>query len=289
MLLAESNSPFVDFWNTTLTPKWIRFRPLLSGNGAIHSDRAWPRIGIRRGQRVLDVGCGFGETCLELADMVGPEGEVLGLDCTRAFLAIAETEREEAGAAHVRYELGDIEEADLPRDHFDVAFSRFGTMFCASPVRALRTMERALAPGGRVHMLAWRTIRDNPCWGEAEAIALSHLPAPSDDADTCGPGPFSMADPETVTRMLEAASLEGATFHRIDAELCIGRTLDEAVEYMMLVGPAGFVIREAKEAADAVLDTIVEEMRARFRRARRADGSVWMPSSTWLISASKAS
>ncbi len=104
---AAENDDFIACWNEILTPKWIRFRHLLSGNGKLHSDVAIPRFDIRPGSRVLDFGCGFGETSLEIVRLVGPLGEVLGLDCTAAFLEIANHERDEAGLRNVRYELGE--------------------------------------------------------------------------------------------------------------------------------------------------------------------------------------
>ena len=81
--VAESNVGFIDCWNTILVPKWNRFRHLLSGNGEIHSNIAYKDFGIQKGDKVVDVGCGYGETCLEIGRMVGSDGEVLGLDCTR--------------------------------------------------------------------------------------------------------------------------------------------------------------------------------------------------------------
>src|SRR5262245_24091721 len=101
---ATENEGFIDCWKNVLTPKWIRFRHLLSGNGQRHSDIALPRFGIQPGNKVLDIGCGFGETCLEIGRLVGPSGEVLGLDCTDEFVSIANRERDAAGLGHVRYE-----------------------------------------------------------------------------------------------------------------------------------------------------------------------------------------
>src|SRR5262249_17842153 len=152
-LYAGANAGAIECWNEILTPKWLRFRHLLSGNGQIHSDVAYARLAVQRGQRVLDVACGFGETTLELADRVGPLGHVLGLDCTEAFLEIAERERAEGGVANVEYQLDDIEAAKVAPHSFDLAVSRFGIMFCASPVRALRAIARALVPGGRVGLI----------------------------------------------------------------------------------------------------------------------------------------
>ena len=284
-MLATENESFIHCWNQILTPKWIRFRHLLSGNGGIHSHAAGAHIDVRAGDRVADVGCGFGENCLEFADRVGPTGEVLGLDCTAAFLDIAERERAEAGVRNLRYQLADFETHALPAEHFDVVFSRFGLMYCNSPVRALRNLRAAMAPGARLYLLCWRRLSDNPAWKLAEDIALEYLPRPGDGAATCGPGPFSMADPETNQRILEAGGFPDCEHHAIDAPACLGRTVAEAVDYQVLVGPAGYVIREAGDAGQAALATIRDRLAELFGRHTRADGSVWLDSASWLITA----
>jgi len=281
------NDDFIACWNEVLVPKWNRFRHLLSGNGKIHSDIALPMFGLRAGDRVLDIGCGYGETCLDIARLVGSGGEVHGVDCTDAFLDLARRECLEAGVTNVRYEVGDAQHCTLPHAHYDVAFSRFGVMFFQSAVAALRNVHTALKPGGKVCMIVWRRIQDNPCWGAAKEVALEFLPPPGDGGATCGPGPFSMAGEETDRAMLRASGFpEVEMFERIDADICIGRDLDEAIDYQILVGPSGEIIREAGEEGARRLP----EIRARLAEVLgpwlRADG-VYMPSSTWAIMARK--
>ena len=286
--IAADNLGFVECWNEILTPKWIRFRHLLSGNGKIHSDIAYGDFGIRPGDKVLDIGCGFGETALEIAEIVGPAGEVVGIDCTDAFLGIANEERDQAGAMNVRYEIGDAQVCDLPESYFDVAYSRFGVMFFQSAVRALRNANRALKPGGKVCLIVWRSLADNPCWGAAKEVALRHLPPPGEDAATCGPGPFSMASEETDRAMLAAAGFtEVDVFKQIDADVCIGRDIEEAIDYQLLVGPSGEIVREAGELGQQRLPALREDLHELMAPYLRDDG-VWMPSSTWAIMARKA-
>lgn len=279
----DPNADFIAVWNGVLTPKWLRFRHLLSNNGQVHSDRAYPLLDLRSGGRALDVACGFGETTLELAERVGPFGSALGLDCTEAFLEIAERERLIAGVENAGYRLGDIETAALSPRTFDVAVSRFGIMYCSSPVRALRAIARALVPGGQVGLIAWRRLADNPCWQLAEEIALRHVPPAGERAQTCGPGPFSMADRDTNLRIMEASGFQSVELTQLDALLCVGRTLDEAVDYQMLVGPAGFVIREAGEAGERAAPALRRELREALKAHVRDDGSVWLGSSTWFV------
>ena len=284
---ADGNQGFVECWNDILTPKWIRFRHLLSGNGKIHSDLAYRHFGIGAGHKVLDIGCGFGETCLEIGRMVTPSGEVLGLDCTDAFLEIANRERDEAGLPHVRYELGDAQVHPVREGHYDVVYSRFGVMFFQSAVRALRNSHRALKPGGRVCLIVWRSLAENPCWGAAKAIALRYLPPAGEGAMTCGPGPFSMADEDTDRRMLAAAGFPQVDlFECIEADVCVGTTIEEAIDYQILVGPSGEIVREAGDEGQRQLPRSGKICAISCSPIGGDDG-VYMPSSTWAIMATK--
>jgi SAM-dependent methyltransferase len=281
------NDDFISCWNEILVPKWNRFRHLLSGNGGVHSDMAYEYFRIKPGDKVLDIGCGYGETCLEMGRLVGPSGEVLGLDCTQAFLDIANRERDAAGLENVKFVLGDAQTYPLPENYYDVVYSRFGVMFFQNIVYALKNAHKALKPGGKLCMIVWRTIRDNPCWGLAKDVALRHLPPPGESAQTCGPGPFALADEETDRGMLKAAGFEKVDlFMRNDAEVCIGTSLDEALDYQILVGPSGEIIREAGELGQEKLPEVRDDMR-RMMEPYVKNGGVYMPSSTWFIMARK--
>jgi ubiquinone/menaquinone biosynthesis C-methylase UbiE len=284
---VDVNDDFIRCWNEILVPKWNRFRHLLSGNGKIHSDLASQYFPFKTGQKVLDIGCGYGETCLENSKKVGEKGEVLGIDCTQAFLDIADKEKNEAGVKNVRFELADAMTHKFPAEYFDVVFSRFGVMFFQNAVMALRNAHRALKPGGAVYLVVWRLLKENPAWCVAKEIALKYLPPPGDNAQTCGPGPFSWGNEETARAMLNAAGFENIeVFKRIDVDMCIGTSVEEAMDYQILVGPSGEIIREAGDKGQEKLPLIREELGSIFKKYLTKNG-VYMPSSSWAIVARK--
>ena len=150
---TAEDTAFVQFWNEVLGPKFIRFKHVLVGGLTRHSGAVFPSLPVREGDRVLDVGCGFGDTAIKLAKLVGPQGEVVGIDCCDAFLDYAREDVERLGLTNIQLVRGDAEIA-LPQNQFDFVFSRFGTMFFANPVAGLRNMRKALRPGGRmVHIV----------------------------------------------------------------------------------------------------------------------------------------
>jgi ubiquinone/menaquinone biosynthesis C-methylase UbiE len=281
---AREDTEFVRFWNEVLAPKFTRFRHVLVGGLTYHSEAVFPKLPVRAGDRVLDVGCGWGDTAMKLARLVGPEGEVVGIDCCDAFLADATADLAETDLGNVTFLRGDAEVA-LPEGEFDFVFSRFGTMFFANPVAGLRNMRRALRPGGRMVHIVWRDRADNPWLSIARDIVLDFLPAPGEEARTCGPGPFSMSDEATVRKMMEIAGFTDIAFERVDAPVRVGDDVQDAIAFQLAIGPAGEVFREAGDLAEEKRPEIEAALaRAIDAQVRDADGIV-IDSSSWVISA----
>ena len=280
---AASSNEFVDFWNDVLVPKFIKYRHILVGGLTHHSEKIFPTLEISEGDKAVDVGCGFGDTAIQIAKRVGPEGSVLGMDCCEAFLEFARADAKAAGISNVTFVEGDVQGYPF-EPVYDFCFSRFGTQFFENPVAGLRSMRTSLKPGGIMTMIVWRTIDDNPWLGMPKQVILQHLPPPGDDARTCGPGPFSMADQEMVTKQLEIAGYDDIQFARIDAPLMVGNTLDDAVDFQLAVGPAGEVYREAGDQAVAKHDEIIAALQSELSKHATDDGVV-MESSSWKIRA----
>lgn len=280
---AAERTEYVDFWNDVLVPKFVRWKHVLVDGLGHHSAAIFPQLAVPEGGRVVDVGCGFGDTAIELAKRVGPAGYVLGIDCCDGFLDYGRRDAAAAGIGNVELVEADVQTYPFEGD-FDLCFSRFGTQFFENPVAALRNMRRSLRPGGEMVMIVWRTIDDNPWLGVPKAVVREFLPPPGEDARTCGPGPFSMADPETVTRQLEIAGFRDIGFERVDAPVLVGSSPDDAVAFQMALGPAGEVVREAGELAERQRPEIEAALKTELARYETGEGVV-MASSSWKVSA----
>ncbi|MBA1146309.1 class I SAM-dependent methyltransferase [Ectothiorhodospiraceae bacterium WFHF3C12] len=283
---ATAQNEYVAFWNDVLVEKFERFRNILMGGLSYHSDVGLNALEVRTGARVLDIGCGWGDTALQLARRVGPDGEVWGLDCCEPFLEKGRRDATEAGLDNVHFIAADVETYPF-KTRFDLCFSRFGMMFFASPVAAMRNVHKALKPGGRLNFIVWRTIDDNPWLGLPKELVLRYLPPPGEDAETCGPGPFSMASPDLVTAQLEAGGFTDITFDRIDGPVMVGRNVEQAVAFQLAIGPAGEVFREAGEEAERRRGEIESALADQLAAFQRPDGSIVMGSSSWSITAHK--
>jgi SAM-dependent methyltransferase len=282
--VAPSNAEAVEAWNGVLFDRFVQYRHLVVDGLAPHGEEALRRHAPRPGDRALDIGCGFGDTAQRLARLVGPDGTVLGIDAAPRFIEAARAEAAEAGVANVRFEVADLQTARFD-ETFDYAFSRFGTMFFASPVAALRNVREALAPGGRLCMVVWRRKLDNPWVHRAEAVVDQFLEEPEEsDEPTCGPGPFSMANADTVSEILVIAGFEEIALERCDLPFRIGADLAEAVAYNMALGPAAEVIRLCGAEADAIRPQLVAALSEALADLQTGDGVVG-DASTWIVSA----
>ena len=282
--VAAANEEAVEAWSGVLFDRWARYRDVLAISIREFSDVAFDLCRPQPGERVLDVGCGLGETTRGLAELVGPTGEVVGIDAGERFVDTAAAEAAEAGVGNVSYMTGDVQVADMGSD-FDLAFSRFGTMFFANPVAALRNVRSSLRPGGRLCMVVWRSKLANEWLYRGELVVEKYLERPEEtDEPTCGPGPFSMANADTTSDIVTAAGFADVALRRCDISYLMGRDMDQAMEVVMAIGPAGELIRLAKDDAEKIRPQLERELREAYADLERDDG-VWADASTWIVTA----
>ena len=282
----NDNAIIIEAWNTVLFNKFQRFKHQLIAGLSNHSNEILSRGLFPSGARVLDVGMGFGDSTLAIAEQVGPKGEAVGVDAAENFVQAATTEAAARGVRNARFFKADVQSGDL-RGPYDHAFARFGTMFFNTPGAAMRNIRKTLKPGGRFTQVVWRKREENPWVFEAEARVREIVPVVKHEETKevhCGPGPFSMSGPDRVSAMLRSAGFERIGFERFDADICIGKTLDDAIEFGMTLGPAGEIIRLAGEEGVKRRPQVVKALTEVYTPYLRADG-VWCPSSTWFISA----
>ena len=282
MTSLPGNQEAITAWNTILFDKFVRYRPLLTTALGVHGTRAMDRLAPASGATVVDIGCGFGDTTAELGQRVGASGRAVGVDAAENFIIAAR--KETAHLPQVSFEVADVE-ANVPGGPYDCAFSRMGTMFFNSPVFALRNVRKALKPGGVFYMVVWRKKEANEGFYNAELIVREILgDPPKGDNVTCGPGPFSMGSADLVSDQLLAAGYANITFERSDADILIGKTVDDAIDFALTLGPAGEVVRLAGDEAVKRQAEIKAALTKWIEPYKRGDG-VYAPSSCWLIRA----
>lgn len=278
--MPTDNADQIAFWNGAGGEKWLRSTERLErglgplGRAAI--DVAAPRPG----EHVLDIGCGGGPTSLLLADRVGPQGAVLGVDVSQPLIDVAQ--QRAAGMANLRFVVADAS-AHRFEPSFDLLFSRFGVMFFADPPGAFANLRRALKPGGRMAFVCWRSFKENSWAFVPFMAAVPHLP-PMERPAPNAPGPFAFADGDRLTGILKQAGFADVAIEALDRTIDTGATLDEAVIFASEVGP---VSRVLGETAPPQRQTAVAAIRETLSRLGEGGGPK-LAAACWIATARNA-
>jgi SAM-dependent methyltransferase len=241
-----------------------------------HHEHLRAAYGIEPGHNVLDVGCGTGLTTREAARAAAP-GRVVGVDVSERMLERARQLTEAERLDNVRYELGDAQVHGFAPGAFDVAISRFGTMFFADPIAAFANLAAALRPDARLVALVWQRREDNG-WAQAIDAALgdaSQPPRPGSD-------PFSLGDADATTGVLERAGFTDVVFTDVHAPVFYGHDVDAALAVVR-----GFESTSAALASlsDGQAARTVERLRETLAAHHSTEHGVALDARSWLISA----
>ena len=281
--LAVAPSQYVEFWNSVLVPKFVRWRHILVDGLTLHSAKVFPSLAVRPGRqshrcwmwlrRYRDPArptCG--------SQRIGPGDRLL-----RRFPEYGRRDAKAAGIQNVTFLEEDVQTYPF----------RAGPRFLLLAIRhavlrepGRRSAQHADKPEARRHhdhdCLArhQRQSLARPC----ETVVLEFLPPPGDNAQTCGPGPFSMADIGVVTKQLEIAGYKDIAFEKVDAEVFVGNDLDDAVAFQLAIGPAGEVFREAGKVAEQYREEIGAALKAELAKYHGPKG-IMMDSSSWKVTA----
>ncbi len=270
----------IEYWNTEAGAAWTARQQSWDTAMKPFSDAALIRAAVSSGERVIDIGCGCGATSLQLAELFGPQGRVLGVDVSKPMLNRAKERG--AGNPALRFEEADATIYPFERGTTDLLFSRHGVMFFAEPERAFANLRSALKPNGRMAFSCFRTPKENGLITTILAAITEFVP-PLPKMNPDDPGPFAFQDPERVKRILGAAGFKEVALEPVDVETDIsnGKGMTEALVNAMEIGPASRALQGAAPEARAKAESA---LRTAFTPLQR-DGKVLLGAGIWIVTA----
>lgn len=242
-----------------------------------HNELFRAALEVGRTDRVLDIGCGAGQTTREAAS-VAMEGSVVGVDVSAEMLEIARRRTSDARLQNVSFELGDAQSHDFAGRHFDLCISRFGTMFFADPVMAFTNIGRALRPGARLVLLVWQGRECNE-WAVAIQGALA---SPNSPPESVSPA-FSLGDQATTRRILTASGFLSIGFADVHVPVFYGPDVETAHEAVVAL----FLDNERQADASPARARTLERLRALVAEHASREG-VLFDSRAWIVTARRA-
>lgn len=272
--MSEANKAQIDLWNGRVGEKWAAMQVSLDAMLAEATKELKVHAGSVAGQRVLDIGCGTGETCKLWLDS---GAEVTGVDVSAAMLAVA-ADRTEGKATLVQADAS-VWRKDAP---FDLVVSRFGLMFFADPDVAFANIAANVRPGGRLLFMCWRSLAENQ-WATTPMDAIRDLLPDSPSAQPHAPGPFALADRDRLARILEGAGFISLAIRPCNFPVCFatGGGVEAAARLATQFGPSGSALVGAGEE---VLAAAEERLKVALAPHDR-NGVVSLGGAVWLVEA----
>jgi len=273
-LLNGPNAGQIELWNGRVGKKWAALQVSLDRMLAHATAELKARAGSVRGLRVLDIGCGTGETC---AIWLEGGAEVTGVDVSAPMLAVAANRT--AGRATLLQADASLWMGDAP---FDLAVSQSGLMFFADPDAAFANIAANIRPGGRLLFTCWRAAAENQ-WVTTPLGSIRDLLPESPPPVPHAPGPFALADGKRLQGILARAGFADVAIEPFDfpVRLASEGGVEPAVRLAMQVGPSGSALAEASDEVRAAAAVRLRTALAPHQH----DGCVTLGGAMWVVDA----
>jgi ubiquinone/menaquinone biosynthesis C-methylase UbiE len=268
-------------WNGDDADHWVTFEAHYNRAVARHHERLMQAAAIKSGERVIDIGCGCGQTARDAARAAAP-GEVLALDLSEKMLGRARDRAQQEKLDNVRFEVGDAQIYAFEPEGFDVAISRFGSMFFVDPVAAFSNINRALRRGGRLTIITWQPMAEQE-WilNFRAALAMGRqLPEPPTNAH----GPFGLATEPYIRDVLTRAGFSVTNVQPVHEPMSFGADIEDAFAY---AGTNSFSRGAVKDLDEAGARKALEALRSTLASHATNEG-VAFDSAAWLTTARRA-
>lgn len=273
------NEKMIEVWDGEVGRFWVAEQERYARMNAGFTEHLLAAAAPQPGERILEVGCGFGTLALELGRATGPSGGVLGVDLSGPMLEVASARASDL--PHVAFRQADAQHADLDSSPFDAVISQFGVMFFADPLQAFRNIGTALRPGGRIVFTCWQDMGRQPRLMVPLVAALEHIPPPELDETFWGLAAISLADPATIEELLGLAGFTDVSLEPVVAAEYQGASVADTISFMRQsdFGQVLFAATDPPTAArgwDAVAGALAEH--------QTLDG-VYLDGAAWLVTA----
>ena len=278
--MPAPNSRGAEFWNGTMGHSWVSQQAVISDVFTAVTSLSLGAAGPKRGEHVIDVGCGTGDTLLAFAKIVGPSGAVLGVDVSAPMLGFAKDRSADAGLGNVSFALADATTYGFEPRWADLVYSRFGVMFFDDAIKAFANIRSGMKESGRLVFVCFRTMHESPWFHVPIEAARPHVP-PQPPADPTAPGMFSFARKDRLHGILAEAGFREIVLKATDVPIH-GKDIAQSMAFITQAGPLPALL---EKASDEQRERAIEAVRNALAAKIGADGR-GLHVGLWLVSAS---
>ena len=258
-----------EYWNEKYGHKWVENDNSMNERLSILTKELFLKTNIENGDKVLDIGCGGGQTSYEASKLVGDNGYVLGADISDLLLSVAKSKYSKIN--NLEFKNCDVQNYSFKEKSFNKVISRFGVMFFENPVDAFYNINKSIKDGGSLNFVCWTNLMENEFHTAATNVILKHIKREYPKI-TRDPGPFAFNDNDYIEEILANAGFKNIKVEKKYTSISTQDTIDKDAELLLNVGMGARLLAE-EDLSENKLSIIKNEIEAMCKK-RQDNGRI---------------
>ena len=271
-----------EYWNKKYGHKWVDNDNSMNERLSILTKTLFLKANIEKGDKVLDIGCGGGQTSFEASNLVGVNGYVLGADISDLLLSLAKSKYSKI--SHLDFKNCDAQNFEFEKNSFDKVISRFGVMFFKNPVDAFLNISQSIKVGGSLNFVCWTNMMENEFHTAATNIILKHIEKEYPKL-TRDPGPFAFNDNEYIQEILNSSGFKNIKVEKVYTSISTQDTVEKDAELLLNLGMGARLLVE-EDLSEDKLSVIKNEIKTMCKN-RQNNGEISYKACLNYVSATK--
>ena len=276
------NDEQFEFWNEGIGQWWVDEDESMNERLSILTEELFLKSNIKKDDKVLDIGCGGGQTTFEVSEMVGENGYVLGADISKILLDLAKSKY--ASTKNLEFKYCDVQNYKFRENSFNKVISRFGVMFFENPVEAFKNIYNSLQEGGSLNFVCWTNVMENEFFTVATNIIIRHLNKDFPEI-TRSPGPLAFSEEKYINEILSNSGFKNIKVEKVYSLITTNDSPEKNGELLLSIGLGGRLLADAnlsKKELSVIRDEMVE-----ISQKRQKNGKITYKACLNYVSATK--
>ena len=262
------NDEQFEFWNEGIGKKWVEEDNSMNERLSILTKELFLRSNIKRDDKILDIGCGGGQTTFDASEMVGENGYVVGADISKILLGLAESKY--ANTKNLEFKYCDVQNYEFKENYFSKVISRFGVMFFENPIEAFKNIYNSIQEGGSLNFVCWTNVMENEFFTDPTNIIIRHLNKEFPEI-TRAPGPLAFSEASYVKEILVSSQFKNVKVEKVYSSISTNDSAEKDGDLLLKLGLGGRLLADAnlsKKELSVIRDEMVKISQKRLKNGK---------------------
>ena len=262
------NDEQFEFWNEGIGKKWVEEDDSMNERLSILTKELFSRSNINRNDKILDIGCGGGQTSFEASEMVGENGYVVGADISKILLDLAKSKY--ANTKNLEFKYCDVQNYEFRKNSFNKVISRFGVMFFENPIEAFKNIYNSIQEGGSLNFVCWTNVMENEFFTDPTNIIIKHINKEFPEI-TRAPGPLAFSEANYVKEILVSSKFKNVKVEKVYSSISTNDSAKKDGDLLLKLGLGGRLLADAnlsKKELSIIRDEMVEISQKRLKNGK---------------------